>query len=208
MKDLIIFDFDGVIADSFNTFYPLIRDGMDKIGISIPKKGYKELFNDNIHKGFEKLIKDNKKHKIFNKFRADNYNRYYAKNPPKLFLGIKKILKKLSNDYILTIASSGRKYNITWLLKKNGSHKHFNLILATSEKTKENMLREIIEKHEATPKHTTMVTDTVGDIKIAKKLGLKTIAVSWGFQNSKTLKKSKPSKLLHKVGDLEKFLKK
>lgn len=206
MKSLIIFDFDGVIADSFDTFYPLIRDGMNKIGISIHEKGYRELFNTNIHKGFENLIQDKEKHKIFNKFRADHYNKYYAKNPPKIFLGIKKILKKLSKNYILTIASSGKKYNITWLLKKSGSHKHFDLIMATDEKTKENMLREIMEKHGADAKHTIMITDTVGDIKIAKKIGLKTIAVTWGFQNSKTLKKSKPDKLLSKVDDLEKFL--
>lgn len=208
MKNLIIFDFDGVIADSFNTFYPLIKAGMNKVGISIPKNGYRKLFDTNIHKGFEKLIKDKKKYELFNKFRADNFNKYYAKNPPKLFGGIKRILKKLSKDYVLTIASSGNKYNIIWLLKKSGSHKHFDLILATAEKTKENMLREIMEEYGADPKHTTMITDTVGDIKIAKKIGLKTIAVGWGFQNSKTLKKSEPDKLLHKVSDLEKSLKK
>lgn len=205
-KNLIIFDFDGVLADSFDTFYPLIRDAMKKIGILLSKKSYRELFNGNVHKEFEKLISDKKKYETFSKFRADNYNKYYKRCPPRLFPRAKQLLKNLSRSYVLTIASSGKKYNILWLLKKSMSNKHFDFILATTDQTKEIMLREIMKKHRADPKQTIMITDTIGDVKIAKKLGLKTIAVSWGFQSYKTLKTSKPNKLLKRVSELEKVL--
>ena len=66
------------------------------------------------------------------------------------------------------------------------------MILATGEYTKENMIKEIMNKFESKPEETIMITDTVGDIKLAKKMGLKNIAVTWGFHSKKILKTTEP----------------
>lgn len=203
-KKLVIFDFDGVLADSFETFYPFMADMFGKINIPLSRKDYRELFNENVHLGFKKLIGNEDKYELFQKLRKANYDRYYKKNKPKLFSGVKGVLKQLDKNYILAIASSGKRSNIIGLLKKNNIQKHFSLVLATDEHSKENMIRIILEKYCADPKETIMITDTAGDIKIAKKLGLKTIAVGWGFHGPKILKGSKPFKF---VGDIKKLTK-
>lgn len=206
-KNLIIFDFDGVLADSFDTLYLLIRDMMVKVGIELSENSYRDLFMDNVHKGFKKIIGNTEKYKIFKKLRDINYDKYYRKYGPKLFPGASKILKKLDKNYIITVASSGKKSNIVGLLKKNKVHKHFDLILATNEHSKESMIREILKKHGNSLKTTIMITDTVGDIKIAKKLGLKTVAVTWGFHSPELLRTAGSNHIIKNFRELQRMLK-
>src|SRR3989344_8910174 len=131
-KKLIIFDFDGVLADSFGCLYSLIRDGMKHIGLSFTKEQYQGLFIGNVHQGFKDFIKDDQKYLTFSEFRKANYDRnYYAvKGGVKLFPEATEFLKKINKRIILTIASSGHKNNIGNLLKKNKLLDLFKLIIA------------------------------------------------------------------------------
>src|SRR3989338_675080 len=195
MKEkVIIFDFDGVLADSFDFFYSLNSEGMKHIGLSLTKKRYRDLFIGNIHQGFKDFINNGQKYPVFLKFKEENYdtNYYSAKNGVKLFSEAPAFLKKISKKYILTVASSGRQKNVKVLLKEKGVKNLFGLILADSSYSKEGMIKEILHKYQAHPGQTFFVTDTVGDLKTAKEFGLKTIAVIWGFHDKKTLMKAEP----------------
>ncbi len=198
-KNLIIFDFDGVLADSFYTFYLLIRDGMASIGLPINQDQYRNLFVGNIHQGFKDFINNKSKYKIFKEFRTANYDKYYydKKLGAKLFPEALGFIKKISKKYILSVASSGKRDNIKNLLKESGVDNLFGLILADSNYSKDIMIGEILDKFHVKPKETIMITDTTGDIKIAKKLGLKTIAVTWGFHPLQLLKKARPDYLVN-----------
>ena len=59
---LLIFDFDGVLADSFNCFYPMNKDAMASIGILLSEEEYRNLFLENIHQSFKDLISNNEKY--------------------------------------------------------------------------------------------------------------------------------------------------
>ena len=59
---LIIFDFDGVLADSFDSFFPLLRDAAKSVGFSLTKKQYRDFFLGNVHQGLRNFIKDNNKY--------------------------------------------------------------------------------------------------------------------------------------------------
>src|SRR3989338_9580099 len=201
-NNVIIFDFDGVFADSFDTFYPLIRDGMGSVGFKLSSSQYKEFFIGNVHSGYRNFIKDKKKLAAFLKIRKANYDHYYydAKTKAKLFSETGRFIKNVAKKHQLTIASSGYTKNVKALLGNYGSY--FSLILADSE-PKENMIRKILNKFKASARKTIFVTDTVGDIKAAKKMKLKTIAVSWGFQDAKFLKKYSPNKVVKSFKELE-----
>ena len=199
---VVIFDFDGVLADSFLCFYSLIRDSMASIGIDLSEGGYRNLFIGNVHQGFRRLIGDDQKYENFRKFRSDNYDAYYHKFQPKLFSGVLEMLVTIKDGHSLAIASSGRRKNIVELLGKNQATHLFKSILATDEFTKENMLRMILDEHGVGPEETIMVTDTVGDVAIAKEIGMDTIAVCWGFQSKETLKNSFPGTIVESVPEL------
>lgn len=201
---IIIFDFDGVLADTFDTFYPLIKAAMKSIGFSITPDQYRDFFIGNVHQSFKDFIGDNKKYEIFTEFRNTNYNTYYngKLNKAKLFPGAINFLEKIHRAHILTINSSGRKANIQKLLEENGVKNLFDLVLADSTTSKEGMLKETLTKFGADPKKSIMITDTIGDVIVAKKIGLKTIAVTWGFQSKEMLKKSNPDLLVTSYDEL------
>lgn len=201
---LIIFDFDGVLADSFDCVFPLIKASMGSIGLSLTKKQYLSFFIGNVHHGFRDFIKDKEKYLDFSKFRKENFDKYYK---PNLFHGSINFLAEAEKRFTLTIASSNRRDNILKILKENNTHRVFSLILATTEYTKEGMTKEILNKFNARPQETFIITDTVGDIKVAKKMGIKTIAVTWGFHSAKTLKSAKPDYLVKDFKMLYKQLK-
>ncbi len=202
-KDLIIFDFDGVLADSFDTFYPLIRDGVAHVGLSLTPDQYRNLFTSNVHQGFRDFIKDDKKYMAFLEFRSSNYDKYYN---AKLFPGVLKFLKTIGKSNVLTIASSGRQKNIINLLKKNNIRNLFSLIIANGALSKVEMIKDILDKFPASLEKTFFITDTIGDIKVAKKCGLKTIAVTWGFHSEKMLKSANPDFIAKSFKEIQKIL--
>lgn len=208
MKKVIIFDFDGVLADSFETFYPLIKDCMSHIGLSLSPDQYRNFFIGNVHKKVAEFIDNKEKHLAFLKFRKENYDKYYFdKNKPvKLFPKAKEFIKKIKGRYILTIASSGKKENIEALLNDGKIKEAFRLILADSSTSKQGMIQEIISKLNIKPEKTIMISDTVGDISVAKEARLKTIAVTWGFHSPKLLKTAKPDYIVKNFKELEQTL--
>lgn len=207
-KNLIIFDFDGVLADSFDTFYPLIRDGMKQIGLPFTEQHYRNFFVGNVHQGFKDFIKDERKYLIFKEFRSANYDGYYydKKHGAKLFPGASNFIKKLSKKYTLAIASSGKKDNIENLLKENGIVDLFGSILADFSHSKEKMIVELLNKFRTKPEETVFITDTVGDIKVAKKCGLRTVAVTWGFHPRQLLLTAHPGYVATDFSHLTKIL--
>lgn len=188
--ELLIFDFDGVIADSWHCYYPMIKESMASVGISISEKEYRNLFLGNVHQSFKRFINDDKKYKKFSDYRSAHYSDYYK---PLVFPGAVNFLKKIKADNCkMAICSSGKRETVLKTLNINKIQNFFDVVLATDEYTKENMIKEIMDKLESGPKETAMITDTVGDIKIAKEIELKTVAVTWGFHSKKMLKSAKP----------------
>ncbi len=138
-----------------------------------------------------------------------NYDKYYYGKKPKIkfFPGALNLIKKLNRKYILTIASSGKKDNIINLLKQHGINNLFGLILAESAYTKEIIIKEILSKFRVRAEETIMIADTVGDLRVAKKVGLKTIAVTWGFHSSTLLKTADADYTTKNFKELENILK-
>ena len=209
MIKLVIFDFDGVLADSFDAFYLLIRDGMKKIGLPLTTDQYRDLFLGNVHQGFKDLINNKQKFLIFSKFRKKNYDIYYynERSKVKLFPETSSFLKRISKKYVVTIVSSGHQKNVEDLLVLNKVRSLFDLVIANTATTKADAIKGILTKFKVKPKETIMITDTVGDIKVAKKVGLKTIAVTWGFHSAKLLRSTKPGFVANSFKILYKKLK-
>ena len=80
-----------------------------------------------------------------------------------------------------------------------GIKKYFKDILVTEQKkTKEELIRENIE----ISKDDILIGDTGEDIKCAKALGVKSVAVSWGILNENVLKEYQPNYLVYSIKDV------
>jgi phosphoglycolate phosphatase len=191
----IIFDFDGVIVDSFGLTFDLAR----KYRPNIKTNNYKKLFEGNI------LLR-NKSKSIDNK-EFDN-NLYKKIKEYKLKSYVLNFIKKFSKDYRLIIITSTRHKIVKKVLEKHNLYDKFDLVLDSDfHKSKVEKFKFLFSKYKSKKEDFIFITDTLGDIKEANKVKIKTFGVLDGFNSYDTLKKGKPFFILRTIKDLEGFLK-
>ncbi len=203
---MIIFDFDGVLSDSFGILYKINKESADRVGISLSKKEYKSFFKGNIHKTRKILFKgDLEKSRRFSEARENFFSLYYTSENVKLFKFVPYLIKKLNKKTELFIVSSSPKKFVADILEKNKLISYFRGIIGVGVWGK----RRIIQNYLGETKSidcSYFVTDTVGDIKEAKGLGIKIVVVGWGFHSLGALRKFDPDFFVNNYNDLEKIL--
>jgi beta-phosphoglucomutase-like phosphatase (HAD superfamily) len=135
MNKALLFDFDGVLVDSFEINYytrlKIYKDGMSR-------KKYRELYSKNIHADLKtaKVPKTN----LFFKILGPKLMRL------KLNVGAKELLDELSKNYDLFIVSSTPASLISDYLKRQDALQYFKKILGgDSHKTKVKKVNFILE---------------------------------------------------------------
>ena len=68
--------------------------------------------------------------------------------------------------------------------------------------SKHKVLRKFLQKNFLTPEEVIYVGDETRDIEAAKKIKMKAIAVSWGFNSKEALAAQNPEFLIHKPNEL------
>lgn len=90
-------------------------------------------------------------------------------------------------------------------LRKYGLENVFsNIIVKVHDKTES--VQSLINKNKFDLKETCIVGDSESEIKTARELGIKSIAVTWGFYPENKLKLANPDFIVHNVKELEQIL--
>jgi len=186
-----IFDFDGVLADSFQPLYMLNKEAFSFIGIDFSENDYKNLFKDNIHLGFKSFVKNREDYPKFLEFKKRNFGKYYSS--VKLFPEVPDFLPKIKGSRAIVSATLNR--FILPLLAKSDLEKLFGLILGTQDHTKTKSFKEILKRFNVSSGETFFVSDTSGDIRSAKSFGFRTVGVTWGFHSEEELSSSGPDNI-------------
>ena len=202
----IIFDFDGTIADSFEIIVNAFAKNKEKLGwnnfgdeeIKIYReKGVGELLKKSKASIFKisKVINDGKK-QITDQMTAI-----------KLFDGMKDVLLELKKKgLVLGIMSTNGEENIKKFLKHN-EIEVFNYVVGKGSLFgKSGIIKSILRKRKLNKKDVLYVGDEVRDIEACRKLGIKIIAVTWGFNEEKLLAKNKPDYLIKNPKNFLKIL--
>ena len=203
MKKLLIFDYDGVIADTLDMLWKTF-DKLNKKYNFFPFKNKNEftrLWDENQFVSTTKLgisATDNDK---FYKEWVDLLIQNNDKMKP--FDGFKSILKKLSQDNSLVIISSNDDRVIIDFLKKNDLFNYFDSILGMeSGRSKKEKLKIVLNKFNNPEDRTYFITDTIGDLKEVKDCEIKTVAVTWGYHDKNKLQKENPDFLVETPKEL------
>jgi phosphoglycolate phosphatase len=194
---IILFDFDGVIADSFNIAFEVQK--IVHPGLTLD--GYRNFFDGNVNDWSRDFLTSEEEVKKINQKFTDIY--IPRMKNIKIIEGIRETIIELEKSYKLVIISSSITSPIDNWLKKNNIANHFDLIMGNDIHTsKVEKIKMIFEKYKAGPENCVFITDTIGDMKEASHMGIKSIGVAWGFQDKEKLIKEKPFAIAEKPEDL------
>jgi len=197
-KKMIIFDFDGTIADTFDESYDIYNEIAPKYKckqITIKEKA---------------VLRDKKPQEFFEKYGITKMKSslLLLKGRKKLSKRIKKImpsrgmietLKSIrAEGFTMGILTSNSKKNVNIFLKNHGLTDIFDFIRSGKHLFgKSRSLKSILRRKKISRKSVVFIGDETRDIEAAKKAEIPVIAVSWGYNSSKILKTLKPEKLVN-----------
>ena len=189
---LVLFDFDGVLVDTLIMNYEISKE----INTDLSLDHFKSLFNGNIYQTLEKnsVVKQ---HPRF-------FERYEEKSRELIVPDVlKEIIDQLSKKYTLSIVTATPSPLTLKILKQANAQDYFSDIYGGDiHRSKVYKIKALLEKYKIEPEEAVYITDTTGDINEARECGVKSIAVTWGFQDEKTLLKAKPAKIISNPMDL------
>lgn len=204
-KNLIIFDFDGVIVDSYKESVIFLQSLNKKYRLfDLSEDLIQELFEGNYWEGY---LKRGVSHEMLGKIKANFIEDYesHRKNIL-LFPEMPSLIKTLEEQYILAIVSSNHNDIVEPFLREYEIYGCFSDIKGIEAKgNKEEKIKQIINGTKSDLADTHFVSDTSGDIREGNKTGVKTIAVTWGFHNRERLEKANPGVIVESPGELLKY---
>lgn len=179
----VFFDFDGVIHNTFDFHLLHINKHYD---IELTAEEYKRMHDGNFYTNSIEVVKD---------IEWETYARAIAREQGALVVrpDIKLLLKDLAEVHNLFLVTSGFRMQIETYLKNNDILRYF-----TDEQYREDSLTKkekfeyVFKTYNVTPEHSVFVTDTVGDVQEAHLVGLRSIAVTFGFHGREDFAKSYP----------------
>jgi len=195
MIKAIIFDFDGVIGDTYDISLKVAK----QLNNNITEQEFKDLFIGDI---FEKYKQ---------KFQPKDIPVFFEKQrelfTPQNLFPVKQLLQNLQKRYQLFVVSGSADENIINFLSLGNYGHYFQKILgSTTHRSKTEKFSMIYEKFHLSNKECLFVTDTVGDITDAKEANVKCIAVTWGYHSEDLLRKQRPTAIAHTIGELQNII--
>ncbi len=189
MIKAIIFDFDGVIHDTFSIVY-----GINKIlHPELSEDEYKSYFDGNI---FEKKQITSQENDYF-KLQKGKYEKLVINKQ------IKEELIKLKEKFNLFVVSSNKEEAINGYFENNQMNSFFSEVLGLETDTsKERKFELLFNKYNLKNNECVFVTDTLGDLIEAKKTNISSIAVDFGFHDREKLQMGGPFRIVSNFSEI------
>lgn len=113
------------------------------------------------------------------------------------FEGMPELIGKLHNEgHELFILSTNSVRNLKRFLHHHKIHKHFLEIYGgVGPFSKAPALRQLLREQSIETSQAVYVGDELRDVESAKAIGMRAVAVTWGFASRKNLKAAKPEAL-------------
>ncbi len=199
---ILIFDFDGTIADTFQAIVAISNELADEFQYKKMTVQQAQLMkNSTVREMITQLeIPLLKIPVIIAKAKSELFKNIAAINP---IIGLKDTLKELKALGVqLGILTSNSSQNVEEFLK-NHDLELFDFIKTTPKIwSKDHYLLKIINSYNFQVADVIYVGDEARDIVAAKRLGVKVAAVTWGYNTAKTLSANNPDYLLNHPQEL------
>ncbi|MBW4504686.1 MAG: HAD-IA family hydrolase [Scytonema hyalinum WJT4-NPBG1] len=207
-QKVIIFDFDGTIADTVDALVSIANGLAQKFGyIPITQEELALLRNLNSRE----IIKYSgisilKIPFLVKKVKSELKSKIKELKP---ISGIKETLLVLNNNgYRLGIITSNSQENVTDFLRVNDLDNLFDFVYSgVTIFGKTTIINNVLKQKQIKPQEVIYVGDETRDIEASKKANIKVIAVTWGFNSQEVLAKQNPDFLIQEPYELLEVIK-
>ncbi len=196
MIKAVLFDFDGVIHDTYDYSVQLNKI----INPKMTQEEHLSIFDGNF---YEDKTTPEEDYNIFFEMNAKIFENL------KIESKIKEELEKLAKNYPLFIVTSNTEKILEKYFKDNGiRHLVREILGAETHKSKVEKFKMILKKHQLKEDEVIFVTDTLGDLLEANKLNIKSLAVDFGYHDKDRLEKGSPLRIISNFNEIAIFLEK
>lgn len=196
----IIFDLDGTLADSMDVAIDIIND-MHIVDRPVTRDDYERTKNLTIPAIFKEFgVPLWRAPQLVVRARSEITKRIHE---IPLFDGMNDAINSLAIHHSLYVMSSNSLGNVRKFLEQHNIRRSFDQIYGGAGvfgKTK--ALNRVVRQHKLDKQCTYYIGDEVRDIVAAKKAGLKSVAVTWGFNGEEILTAQKPDYIVRTPDEL------
>ena len=198
---VVIFDFDGTIANTLDSI--IMNDLSDEFG-------YRKIKQEDIQYLRGKKPRKILKHLgislfklpfVIRKTRREINSHIALLTPSVELFPVLRLLKE--NDCQIGIVTTNLEENVRKFLHASNLDQFDFFYTAKKIFGKDRTISKIIKYMDLEKSHVYFVGDEVRDIEAGKKAGIKTIAVSWGYNTKDALAKEHPDFLIDSPMELE-----
>lgn len=187
-------DLDGTLIDSAQGVTGCVRYALDKLGISVPPDDDLTCFiGPTLLYSFSTFFGLNEadSHRAVDYYRE----RYNAGGlfECRVYNGIEDVLKRLNDEGVICVLATCKPHEYaTRILAHFGLERYFTLVVGPELSGLRNEKHEVIayameQLHISDPTTVLMVGDRAGDVLGARKNGVSTVGVLWGFGTDEEL---------------------
>ncbi len=197
-RKLILFDFDGTIADTF----PVFLSFAEREGFRFDKDEIETLRDLSMREAIGRIGIPAWKLP----FVAGKFHRHFRRAVGSVLLvdGMSEAIRRLRQEgYALGIVTTNSRSNVIRILEREGMISCFDLVF--SERNifgKAGALGKIVRRFGIAPETAWYVGDEVRDMEAARAAGFSSVAVTWGFNSEKALRAAKADRIASSPTDM------
>jgi phosphoglycolate phosphatase len=201
-RKLIIFDFDGTLADTLPVFLGLFDQAADKFGFKrMDRSRQRELRNLDARQMMAMHEVPLWKLPALATFMRSSISRSIA--DIRLFDGMADALRALkARGVVLTVVSSNSRSNVLDVLGPELAALFSHFECGASLFGKLPKIRKVLAATGIAREQTMLIGDEIRDAKVAAEAGIDFGAVAWGFNNVEALTAEKPAQVFRQVDEL------
>lgn len=198
MKNLVIFDFDGVLADTLDEMLHIAGLVCEMMGYPCtPSPSDLEVLNKMEFRELGKQLGIPENH--VDEFVERTFGMFGARAvPPRIFPGMREVVTTLSKDHKIGILTGNTFQVVDRFLEVNDLSAAIAIVMSADEPgSRSEKLCRIVSQLGGPGVQSYLVGDAVSDVQVARTCAVTSIAVSWGHQSETKLLSVDPDYLVH-----------
>jgi phosphoglycolate phosphatase len=211
--ELLIFDWDGTLADSIGRIVDAMRQAADLSGRPVRDDlAIKGIIGLGLPEAIRTLYPDITGNDLidFRQHYADSYMAMDNDVPSPLFQGVLESIEGFrAEGYKLAVATGKARRGLNRVLKAHDWLDYFDITRAadeTASKPDPLMLHEILQHCGVQPERALMVGDSSFDLLMARNAGMDSVAVGYGAQTLDSLREYEPRLAIESFPELRAWL--